>query len=130
MASMDDIARETASAARNGSSIQLTVKGVGVALAKFNAEAMDQCRSTASSQAGHFGAVGDGFTDLYGNPDVFGKLAVSGGVASAVSGVDEAAATEFAAAEALLGKVERALDTIQQAVANIDDQGADNFRVV
>jgi hypothetical protein len=99
-------------------------------VAKFNAEAMDQCRSTASSQAGQFGAVGDGFSDLYGNPDIFGKLTSSGGVASAASGVDEAAGTEFAAAETLLGKVERALDTIQQAVANIDDQGADNFRMV
>jgi len=99
-------------------------------VAKFNAEAMDQCRSTASSQAGQFGAVGDGFSDLYGNPDIFGKLAGSGGVASAASSVDEAAGTEFAAAETLLGKVERALDTIQQAVADIDDQGADNFRMV
>ncbi|MCS7480855.1 hypothetical protein ACFFQW_28255 [Umezawaea endophytica] len=101
-----------------------------MALAKFNAEAMDHCRSTASSEAGHLGAVGDGFADLYGNPDIFGKLASSGGVASAASGVDEAAGTEFAAAETLLGKVERALDTIQQAVANTDDQGADNFRMV
>jgi hypothetical protein len=101
-----------------------------VAVAKFNAEAMEQCRSTASSQAGQFGAVGDGFANLYGNPDIFGKLAGSGGLASAASGLDEAAGTEFAAAETLLGKVERALDKIQQGVADIDDQGADNFRMV
>ncbi|HEX6342925.1 hypothetical protein [Umezawaea sp.] len=101
-----------------------------MAVAKFNAEAMDQCRSTVSSQAGQFGAVGDGFTNLYGNPGIFGTLAGSGAVASAASGVDEAAGTEFAAAETLLGKVERALDTIQQAVANIDVDGADNFRAV
>lgn len=101
-----------------------------MAVAKFNAEAMDQCRSTASSQAGQFGAVGDGFANLYGNPDIFGKLAVSGGLASAASGLDAAAGTEFAAAETLLGKVERALDKIQQGVADIDDQGAHNFRMV
>ncbi len=101
-----------------------------MAVAKINAEAMDQCRSTVSSQAGQFGAVGDGFADLYGNADIFGKLAASAGVASAASDVDAAAGAEFAAAETLLGKVERALDTIQQAVADIDDQGADNFRMV
>jgi hypothetical protein len=101
-----------------------------VAVAKFNAEAMEQCRSTASSQAGQFGTVGDGFANLYGNPDIFGKLASSGAVASAASGLDEAAGTEFAAAETLLGKVDRALDKIQQAVVDIDDQGADHFRMV
>lgn len=101
-----------------------------MAVAKFNAEAMDECRSTASSQAGQFGAVGDGFANLHGNPEIFGKLAGSGAVASAASGLDEAAGAEFAAAEKLLGKVERALDTIQRAVDDIDGQSADNFRMV
>lgn len=101
-----------------------------MAVAKFNAEAMERCRSTASSQAGQFGAVGDGFANLYGNPDIFGKLASSGAVASAASSLDEAAGAEFAAAETLLGKVDRALDKIQQSVVDIDDQGADHFRMV
>jgi hypothetical protein len=99
-----------------------------VAVAKINAEAMEQCRSTVSSQAGQFGAVGDGFANLYGNPDIFGKLASSGGLASAASSLDSAAGTEFAAAETLLGKVERALDKVQQAVVDIDEQAADKFR--
>lgn len=101
-----------------------------MAIAKINAEAMDQCRSTVSSQAGQFGAVGDGFASQYGNPDIFGKLAGSGGLSSAVSGLDSAAGTEFAAAETVLGKVERALDKVQSSVVDVDDQAANSFRMV
>lgn len=101
-----------------------------MAVAKINAEAMEQCRSTVSSQAGQFGAVGDGFADQYGNPDIFGKLGSSGGLSSAASALDQAAGTEFGAAETLLGKVERSLDSIQQAVVDTDEQGADSFRAV
>ncbi|PRY32665.1 hypothetical protein [Umezawaea tangerina] len=99
-------------------------------IAKINAEAMEQCRSTVSSQAGQFGAVGDGFADQYGNPDIFGKLAGSGGLASAVSGLDSAVGTELAAAETVLGKVERALDKVQNSVVDLDDQAAHAFRTV
>jgi hypothetical protein len=101
-----------------------------MAVAKVNAEAMEQCRSTVSSQAGQFGAVGDGFANQYGNLAIFGKLSSSAGLASAASGLDTAAGTEFAAAETLLGKVERSLDSVQQAVVDTDEQGANSFRAV
>lgn len=101
-----------------------------MAVAKFNAEAMEQCRSTVSAQAGQFGAVGDGFANQYANADIFGKLASSGGLSSAASGLDTAAGTEFAAAETLLSKVERSLDAIQSAVVDTDNSGAGNFRAV
>lgn len=101
-----------------------------MAVAKVNAEAMEQCRSTVSSQAGQFGAVGDGFANQYGNPDIFGKLSSSGGLSSAASALDQTAGTEFGAAETVLGKVERSLDSVQQAVVDTDDQGANSFRAV
>ncbi len=101
-----------------------------MAVAKFNAEAMEQCRSTVSAQAGQFGAVGDGFAGHYPDPDIFGKLANSGGLSSAAAGLDEKAGAEFLAAETLLGKVERALDAIQGAVVDTEDAVAASFRAV
>ncbi|WP_433266453.1 hypothetical protein ACQPZF_40885 [Actinosynnema sp. CS-041913] len=101
-----------------------------MAVAKFNAEAMEQCRSTVSAQAGQFGAVGDGFSGHYADPDIFGKLANSGGLSSAAAELDRTAGAEFAAAESLLGKVERALDAVQAAVVDTEDANAASFRAV
>ncbi|GLZ33276.1 hypothetical protein Lesp02_54640 [Lentzea sp. NBRC 105346] len=101
-----------------------------MAVAKFNTEAMEQCRTTVSSQAGKFGAIGDGFSGHYGNSDIFGKLSASGSMAGSVSSMDEAAGQEFAAAEKLLGKVERTLDTVQSSVADIEESNVQSFRAV
>ncbi|MEU4806756.1 hypothetical protein [Actinosynnema sp. NPDC023587] len=101
-----------------------------MAVAKFNAEAMEQCRSTVGAQAGQFGAVGDGFSGHYPEPDIFGKLANSGGLSSAAAELDGKAGAEFAAAESLLGEVERALDRIQGAVVDVEDANAASFRTV
>ncbi|CCH35494.1 hypothetical protein ABZ816_12895 [Actinosynnema sp. NPDC047251] len=101
-----------------------------MAVAKFNAEAMEQCRSTVGAQAGQFGAVGDGFAGHYPDPDIFGKLANSGGLSAAAAELDTKAGAEFAAAESLLGEVERALDRIQGAVVDVEDANAASFRVV
>lgn len=101
-----------------------------MAVAKFNTEAMEQCRTTVSSQAGKFGAIGDGFSNQYSNPAIFGKLSASGAMSGSVSSVDEAAAREFAAAEGLLGKVERTLDAVQQSVASAEETNMQSFRTV
>lgn len=101
-----------------------------MAVAKFNTEAMEQCRTTVSSQAGQFGAIGDGFSNQYGNPDIFGKLSASGSMAGSVSSMDEAAGREFAAAETVLGKVERTLDAVQQNVTDIEESNVQSFRTV
>ncbi|WP_121000548.1 hypothetical protein [Saccharothrix australiensis] len=101
-----------------------------MAVAKFNAEAMEQCRSAVSAQAGQFGAVGDGFSGLYTDPGIFGTLANSGGLSSAAGELDGKAGTEFAAAESLLGKVERALDAVQGAVVDTEGANAASFRAV
>ncbi|MEV0676765.1 hypothetical protein AB0I60_09595 [Actinosynnema sp. NPDC050436] len=101
-----------------------------MAVAKFNAEAMEQCRSTVGAQAGQFGAVGDGFSGHYADPGIFGELANSGGLSSAAGELDVKAGAEFAAAEKLLGEVERALDRIQGAVVDVEDANAASFRAV
>ena len=101
-----------------------------MAVAKFNTEAMEQCRTTVSSQAGQFGAIGDGFANQYGNPDVFGKLGASGAVQSAVTAMDQAGAQEFDAAEKVLRKVESALDAIQTNVTDTEEANKNSLRAV
>ncbi|HEX7309123.1 hypothetical protein [Lentzea sp.] len=99
-------------------------------MAKFNSEAMEQCRTTASSQAGQFGAIGDGFSNQYGNPDIFGKLGSSGAISSAVTAMDQAGAQEFEAAEKVLRKVEGTIDVIQTNVDDIEETNKNSFRTV
>ncbi|MEU5696046.1 hypothetical protein [Actinosynnema sp. NPDC020468] len=99
-------------------------------VAKFNSEALEQCRSTASAQAGQFGSIGDGLSDAHVDANAFGKLASSAGLASAVSALDSTAGAECAAAESLLGKVDRALDKIQGAVVDTETAAAGSFRAV
>ena len=101
-----------------------------MAVAKFNTEAMEQCRTTVSSQAGQFGAIGDGFSNQYGNPDIFGKLGASGAVQGAVTAMDQAGTQEFEAAEKVLRKVETALDAIQTNVTDTDDAAKNSLRAV
>ncbi|GAA3880909.1 hypothetical protein GCM10022243_51920 [Saccharothrix violaceirubra] len=99
-------------------------------VAKFNAEALEQCRSAASAQAGQFGSVGDGLSGAYVDAGVFGKLGTSGGLASAVSDFQSRAGAECAAAEKLLGQVERAIDKVESAVDDVEAANAGSFRAV
>ncbi|MFD9705019.1 hypothetical protein [Lentzea sp. NPDC059081] len=101
-----------------------------MAVAKFNSEAMEQCRTTVSSQAGQFGAIGDGFSNQYGNPDIFGKLGSSGAVSGAVTAMDQAGAQEFDAAEKVLRKVESTIDVIQTNVDDVEETTKNSFRAV
>lgn len=101
-----------------------------MAAMKFNTEAMEQCRTTVSSQAGQFGAIGDGFAGQYGNPDIFGKLGSSAAISGAVSAMDQAGTQEFEAAEKVLRKVESALDTIQTTVADVDEVNKNSLKAV
>ena len=101
-----------------------------MAVAKFNTEAMEQCRTTVSSQAGQFGAIGDGFSSQYGNPDIFGKLGASGAVSGAVAVMDQAGALEFEAAEKVLRKVESALDAIQTNVHDTEEANKNSLKAV
>ncbi|MCP2262100.1 hypothetical protein LX15_005832 [Streptoalloteichus tenebrarius] len=101
---------------------QVAKRGLaGVAVSQFNSEALEQCRTTVSSQASQFGAIGDGFPNQCGNPSIFGKLGSSGGLSSAVDRFTALVGEEFAAAESLMGKVERALDAVQQSVRQAED---------
>ncbi|MET9228696.1 hypothetical protein [Lentzea sp. NPDC003310] len=101
-----------------------------MAATRFNTEAMEQCRTTVSSQAGQFGAIGDGFSGQYGNSDIFGKLGSSGAISGAVSALDQAGAQEFDAAEKVLRKVEGVLDKIRTGVDDIEEANKNSLRAV
>ncbi|SHE54831.1 hypothetical protein [Streptoalloteichus hindustanus] len=92
-----------------------------MAVSQFNSEALEQCRTTISGQASQFGAIGDGFPNQCGNPSIFGRLDGSAGLSSAVDKFTALVGAEFAAAESLMGKVERALDAVQQSVQQAED---------
>lgn len=99
-------------------------------MAKFNTEAMEQCRTTVSSQAGQFGAIGDGFSNQHGNSDVFGKLGASGAISGAVAAMDQVGSQEFEAAEKVLRKVEGALDAIQTNVERTEEANENSLKAV
>ncbi|WP_434452208.1 hypothetical protein [Lentzea sp. E54] len=101
-----------------------------MAVTKYNTEAMEQCRTTVSSQAGQFGAIGDGFSNQYGNPDIFGKLSASGTISGAVTAMDQAGTQEFESAEKVLRKVEGALDAIQTNLASVEEANKNSMRAV
>ena len=101
-----------------------------MAVAKFNSEAMEQCRTTVSSQAGQFGAIGDGFSNQYGNSDIFGKLGASGAISGAVTALDQVGVQEFEAAEKVLRKVESAIDAIQTNVGDVETANVNSLKAV
>ncbi|SEP76818.1 Uncharacterised protein family (UPF0184) [Lentzea xinjiangensis] len=101
-----------------------------MAVAKFNTEAVEQCRTTVSSQAGQFGAIGDGFSHQYASPDIFGKLSASSAISAAVTAVDQAGTQEFEAAERVLRKLESALDAIRTNVDDIEEANKNSMRAV
>ncbi len=99
-------------------------------VAKLNTDAIDQCRTTVSSQKAQFGSIGDGFPNQCGNPSIFGKLGSSGQFSGAVDALNTAAHTEFIAAEQLLDKIERALDAISRSVTDVEETNKTGMRAV
>jgi hypothetical protein len=94
-----------------------------VTATKYNFDAIDACRGAMSTQAGQ--CVGDGFQGGTTSADVFGQLAASAGLASAIDGFQSAVHGELQAAESLLRKVESSLDSIE---TTLQDQEKANAR--
>lgn len=94
----------------------MTTAGV----ARLNAEAMEGCRTTVSAQAGHLGGVGDGMGGVDLPAGALGRLDAAGALSGAVSQFRQKLTREFQAAEQLLIGVERALDTVQTSMADVE----------
>ncbi|MBA8929640.1 hypothetical protein BC739_006858 [Kutzneria viridogrisea] len=92
---------------------------------KFNFDAIESCRTAMNGQAGQFGGLSDGFqAGGSTSADVFGKLDASAGIAGAVDGLNGTVHGELNAAEELLRKVERALDSIETNIHQTEEANA------
>jgi hypothetical protein len=78
-----------------------------------------------NGQAAQFGSLGDGFqAGGSTSAEIFGKLDSSAGIASAVDSFNGAVHGELNAAEELLRKVERALDSIETGIQDTEKGNA------
>lgn len=83
---------------------------------QVNNDALEECRSTVSSQKSRFGGIADGFDRQYTSSTAFGKLANSAKLATLVEEIDTAAHQELTKAETLLGSVETSIDKVRTSV--------------
>jgi hypothetical protein len=81
-----------------------------MAATNYHKQDIDNAASAIGAEAGKFGSVGDQVPQNV-NAAMFGAMASSGAVASAVSALCNALRTEYSAAEGLVAQIERALDS-------------------
>lgn len=92
---------------------------------KFNFDAIEGCRTAMNGQAAQFGSLSDGFqAGGTTSADAFGKLDSSAGIASAVDSFNGSVHGELHAAEELLRKVERSLDSIETGIQDLEKANA------
>ncbi|GLZ37597.1 hypothetical protein [Actinokineospora sp. NBRC 105648] len=96
--------------------------------ANYNLQAIEQCRAAVAGQTGPMAAAGD---DLPRDADgaVFGELPSSAALAAAVRALAQTASDELDRAGALLGNVDRALDSIGQSVVNSEHASTQSMTV-
>jgi hypothetical protein len=92
----------------------------------YNLAQLDHFRSTAGSEAGRVGAVGDALT-LTAPASIFGRNGGSAAVASATEAVGRHLQQELRCAEDLLRDVSRSIDAVQSAIEEADRAGTRNF---
>lgn len=92
----------------------------------YNLGQLDNFRSAATTEAGRFGALGDGL-DLNASASVFGQNGAAAALSSAVSSLGNHLQQEFAKAETLLRDVARSMDAVQSAIEEADRNGKRTF---
>jgi len=93
---------------------------------KYNLDAIEHCRSSVSSLTGPAAAVGDDLPkDVAAS--MFGELASSSDMASAVNALTAKVIGEYDKAGTVLQGVDRALDAILTTVKNVEDGNAQNL---
>ncbi|WP_436492817.1 hypothetical protein [Actinokineospora sp. HUAS TT18] len=95
----------------------------------YNLEAIEQCRAAVGGQAGPMAAAGD---DLPRDADggIFGGLPSSAALAEAVRTLATTAGDELDKAGALLGNVDRALDSIGRSVDDNEQAAAQSLTAI
>lgn len=92
----------------------------------FNAADVEQARSTIGAEAGKFGSVGDGIPASV-DASMFGTLGNSGAAAQAASALCAALHGEYAAAENLVGAIERTLDATANSTGDTETSNKQNI---
>jgi hypothetical protein len=100
---------------------------VAATASNYNWADIGQARQVIGAEAGKFGSVGD---EIPASVDagMFGTLPESGAAAQAVSALCAALRTEYAAAETLVGEIERTLDNTEQSTTNNDQDSQQTFQ--
>lgn len=88
---------------------------MGTMATDYNLQAIEQCRAAVGGQAGPMAAAGDNLP-LDADAGTFGDLPSSAALANAVRTFARTASDELDRAGALLGNIDRALDSIGQSV--------------
>lgn len=92
----------------------------------YNWSEISQAQTAIGATAGKFGSAGDAVPQSPA-ASMFGTMANSGAVASAVSALCASLRTEFSAAENLVGEIERAMDAMQTTTTGTDTDNQDLF---
>jgi cell wall-associated NlpC family hydrolase len=92
----------------------------------YNLGQLDHFRSAAGSEAGRFGALGDGL-DLNPSASMFGQNGGAAALSSAIAAAGNRLQQQFAKAETLLRDVSRSIDAVQSAIEEADRNGKRTF---
>jgi hypothetical protein len=91
---------------------------------------LDACRQTVSSEAGHFGGIGDSLSEGPVDGSSFGSMSASARLSQLTAQMSAASASQYSSAEAFLRATERALDQVRQNYVVADNTNADNARSI
>jgi hypothetical protein len=86
----------------------------------YNIEAINECMRKAQELKPKFGEISDTFPEAGTGSSAYGTLPSSAAVSQAVDALNSVLRNEFAAAEAKLDQVARALDAVVTSVQNTE----------
>ncbi|MBC6446738.1 hypothetical protein [Actinokineospora xionganensis] len=95
----------------------------------YNLRAIEQCRTAVGGQAGPMAAAGDTLP-RDADAGVFGGLPSSAALAQAVQAIARTASDELDRAGALLGNVDRALDSVGQSVDGTEQAATQSLTAI
>ena len=96
----------------------------------YNIEAINECMRKAQEFKPKFGEISDTFPDGGTDSSAYGTLPSAAAVAQAVDALNSVLRNEFAAAEAKLDQVARALDAVVTSVRNTEDSNVRSMTAI
>ena len=96
----------------------------------YNIEAINECMRKAQEFKPKFGEISDTFPEGGADSSAYGTLPSSAAVSQAVDALNTVMRNEFAAAEAKLDQVARALDAVVTSVQNTEDSNVRSMTAI